>query len=174
MSRELNGVRTAWDAIAEDLDFLRPRNAAKTKRRRLLILLFNPSIQFAFLARIASLGGAAGRIARLLLLRNFSSDVSPGALIRGGLYVPHPLGIVIGKGTILEQQVTLYQNVTLGAGKDGKYPLVERGTRIFPNAIVVGGVRIGEDSTIGAASFCDYSVLPRSVIRRTRPMGREE
>lgn len=90
-------------------------------------------------------------------------QLSPKADIGGGLLLPHPLGVVIGIGCKLGRDVTLYQGVTLGADRDGGYPELGDGVTIYPQSCVVGRVRLGDQSVLGACSFLKQDLPPRSV-----------
>ena len=75
---------------------------------------------------------------------------------------PHPLGIVIGNKVEVKSNCMIYQNVTIGA-KNESYPIIECGTVIYANAVVLGDVTIGENSIVGAGAVvlksCDNSSI---------------
>lgn len=91
-------------------------------------------------------------LARARLISAYSCDVSAGAILKDALLLPHPVGIVIGKGVRISGPVTIYQGVTLGSGA-GAYPELHGENKIFPNSIVVGGIKLKERSIVGAGSF---------------------
>jgi len=57
-----------------------------------------------------------------------------------------------------------FRGVTIGKGSDGDIPIIEDGVCIMTNAVIVGGVTIGNNSIIGAYSFVCKSVVPNSVV----------
>ena len=72
-----------------------------------------------------------------------------------GLRLPHPIAIVIGDGVIIGDNCSIYQSVTLGQSKVPEdkyepYPVVGDQVTIYAGAKVIGNVRIGHCSTIGA------------------------
>lgn len=76
------------------------------------------------------------------------------ARIGPGLKLPHPIGIVIGAGARVGADVTLYQHVTLGRGaRDDSYPVIGDGVVVFPNAVIVGSIAVGERATVGAGAI---------------------
>lgn len=80
---------------------------------------------------------------------------------------PHPIGIVIGSGTIIHENVVIYQNVTIGRSKinsENGYPIIENDVIIYAGAVIVGNVRIGTGSIIGANSVVTKSVAPNLVV----------
>ncbi|GAB5409669.1 MAG: hypothetical protein BalsKO_20340 [Balneolaceae bacterium] len=85
-----------------------------------------------------------------------SCQISYNCKIGKNLFLPHPIGIVIGDGVIIGDNVSIWQNVTLGShGKnvDLKYPKIEDSVKIFANSMIIGGVVIGEGAKIGAMSL---------------------
>lgn len=94
-------------------------------------------------------------------------DISFKALIGKGTKLPHPLGIVIGDGVIVKDNVKIFQQVTIGShGRKGEkwaYPIIENNVTIFAGAKIIGGVIIGENSVIGANSLVNKDVPPNSV-----------
>lgn len=73
----------------------------------------------------------------------------------GKIVLKHPVGLVIGEGVTLEDNVTLYQHVTLGGRRIGdsrqdKYPFVSEGAVIYAGAVVLGDVFIGKNAVVGA------------------------
>lgn len=82
-------------------------------------------------------------------------DIHPGARIGSGLMIDHGTGIVIGETTIIEDDVSIMQNVTLGGtGKEGgdRHPVIRRGALISSGAKVLGRIEIGEGAKVGAGS----------------------
>ena len=87
--------------------------------------------------------------------RKTGIEIHPGAVIGKGLFIDHGHGVVIGETTIIGDNVTLYQGVTLGGtGKEtGKrHPTLEDNVMVSVGAKVLGSFTIGENSKIGAGS----------------------
>jgi serine O-acetyltransferase len=94
--------------------------------------------------------------------------------IQPGLSLPHPHDIVIGYGSRVGRHVTIYNGVTLGAknlreldsdsNPESRYPTIEDHVTIFTGAKVLGPIRIGHHSIIGANSVVTESFPPHSVI----------
>lgn len=93
----------------------------------------------------------------------------PDAVIGGGLFLPHPVGVVIGAGAVLAENVCLYQGVTLGRSRKGGYPRIETGATLFPQAVVVGEVRIGVGTVIGATALVQADVPDGATVVVTQP-----
>jgi serine O-acetyltransferase len=92
----------------------------------------------------------------------WSCDISYNAKIGKRVIFGHPLGIVIGNNAVVEDNVSIWQNVTLGSHGKGKskkkYPTVRQGAKIFAGAIIIGGVTIGKDAIVGANSVVNIDV----------------
>lgn len=92
---------------------------------------------------------------------------------------PHPTGIVIGSGVIIERNVTIYQQVTLGGARKGdysknNYPFVCKNTTIYAGAKILGKIRIGENCVIGANAVVTKDVpdnhVATGIPARIRPL----
>jgi indole-3-glycerol phosphate synthase len=82
-------------------------------------------------------------------------EIHPGARIGSGVVIDHGMGVVVGETTIIKNNVTLFQGVTLGGtGKEhGKrHPTIEEGVVIGAGAQVLGNVTIGSGARVGAGS----------------------
>ena len=113
---------------------------------------------------------------RLRLLARFLSQVSrlltgieihPGAEIGRRFFIDHGMGVVIGETTIIGDDVTLYQGVTLGGtGKEkGKrHPTLRNNVVVGGGAKILGNVTIGENCRVGAGSVVLNDVPDNSTI----------
>lgn len=95
------------------------------------------------------------RYFRIKLERNYGVYISEKATIHPSVKFRHPVGIIIGDGVHIHENVIIYQNVTLGGARDGdqikdNYPTILKGTTIFSGAKVLGDIIIGENVIIGA------------------------
>ncbi len=100
-------------------------------------------------------------------VRKTGIEIHPGAIIGEGLFIDHGNGVVIGETTIIGDNVTLYQGVTLGGtGKDtGKrHPTVEDDVVIGSGAKVLGPFTVGRGSKVGAGSIVLKEVPPNSTV----------
>ena len=81
--------------------------------------------------------------------RKTGIEIHPGATIGKGLFIDHGSGVIIGETTIIGDNVTLYQGVTLGGtGKEqGKrHPTLKDNVMVSAGAKVIGSFTIGENS----------------------------
>lgn len=93
---------------------------------------------------------------------NMGVYISPLAEIGTALYLPHPVGVVIGEGAFIGDKVTLFQGVTIGVSKEGstRYPRIENEVTVYANAVLVGGITIGSNAKVAALSFVNQDVPP--------------
>lgn len=90
------------------------------------------------------------------IMRFFTGvEIHPGAKIGKGIFIDHGMGIVIGETAEIGNNVTMYHQVTLGGtGKHtGKrHPTIGNNVLIGAGATILGPIKIGDDSKIGAQS----------------------
>lgn len=94
-------------------------------------------------------------------------EIHPAAKIAGGVFIDHGEGVVIGETAEIEEDVVIYQGVTLGGtGKEkGKrHPTVKRGAMISAGAKVLGGFTVGEYAKIGAGAVVLKEVPPYATV----------
>lgn len=100
------------------------------------------------------------------------TDIHPGAEIGNSFFIDHATGIVIGETTIIKDNVTIFQGVTLGGiqvkkslASTKRHPTIENNVIIYANATILGGdVVIGENSIIGANVCITESIPKNSVV----------
>jgi serine O-acetyltransferase len=96
-------------------------------------------------------------------------EIHPGATIGKRLFIDHGMGVVIGETSVIGDDVTLYQNVTLGGtGKErGKrHPTLGDRVVVGVGAKILGAVTIGNDAKIGGGA-----VVLRDVPSHTTAVG---
>src|ERR1700693_1586408 len=103
------------------------------------------------------------QVARLLT----GIEIHPGAKIARRLFIDHGLGVVVGETSVVGNDVTLYQGVTLGGtGKEhGKrHPTIEDDVVIGSGAKVLGNITVGRNCRIGAGSVVLRNVPENSTV----------
>jgi serine O-acetyltransferase len=111
--------------------------------------------------RVAHWLWLAGRKTLALHFQNrmsevFSVDIHPAAQIGSGIMIDHATGVVIGETAIVEDDVSMLHEVTLGGSGISRgcrrHPLIRRGVLLSAGAKVLGPVEIGEGAKIGGGS----------------------
>ncbi|WP_457744014.1 serine O-acetyltransferase [Sulfurimonas sp.] len=126
--------------------------------------------------------GNLKRTARIIMGLNqivTNIDIHPAAVIGPRVFIDHGVGVVIGETAIIENDVLIYQGVTLGGvslthGK--RHPTIKQGAVIGAGAKVLGNITIGEYAKIGANSVvvkevpdCSTAIgIPAHIIEKGR------
>ena len=109
-------------------------------------------------------------------------EIHPGATIGRRFFIDHGMGVVIGETAEIGDDVMLYHGVTLGgrtrdAGK--RHPTLGDGVAVGAGAKILGPVRIGAGSVIGANAVVTRDAPEDSVLvgvpakARTRRAGED-
>ncbi len=108
--------------------------------------------------------------------RALDTDIHPAARIGAGLWLDHGLGFVAGETSVIEEDVSIWHNVTLGStlSKSGpkRHPHVKRGAVIGAGAILLGGITIGAAANIGAGAIVLEDVPEGTLIAGQKAMMR--
>lgn len=97
----------------------------------------------------------------------YGVDIHPAAVIGSGILMDHATGIVVGETAVIEDNVSILHEVTLGGtGKQSgdRHPKVRQGVLIGAGAKILGNVEIGEGSKIGAGSVVLDPVPPHATV----------
>ena len=171
---------TLWSLIKEDFGLPKKNDPALHSKFE---LIFNyPGVWAIVNYRIANrlyrkgfkrLGRFVSGISQLLT----NTDIHPCATIGQRVFIDHGFGVVIGETTVIENDVLIYQGVTLGgvsltAGK--RHPTIRSNVVIGSGAKVLGNIIIGKNSKIGANSVVIKDVscgstavgIPARIIKR--------
>lgn len=109
----------------------------------------------------------------------FSIDIHPAARIGCGVFIDHGTGIVIGETAVVEENVSLLHNVTLGGtGKEAgdRHPKIRRGVLVGAGAKILGNIEVGICSKVASGSVvldnvpdhCTVAGVPARVVATTR------
>ena len=145
----------------------------------LMRLPFVPGVMASLILRAQQcLHRTGGRVQRLLarLLQPIGNwvvgaDFGPGMVIGPGLRLVHPVGVVMGFGARVGDNVTFASGVTLAAryyddnhSGEQAFPVIEDGVAVGAHAVLVGGVRVGRNAMVGANSVVLSDVPENSVV----------
>jgi serine O-acetyltransferase len=94
-------------------------------------------------------------------------DIHPAAILGSGVFIDHATGVVIGETAEVGDDVTIFHGVTLGGtGREtGKrHPTIGDRVVIGAGAKVLGAIKVGDDSRIGANAVVVKEVPSSSVV----------
>ncbi|MEZ5491569.1 MAG: serine O-acetyltransferase [Gammaproteobacteria bacterium] len=97
----------------------------------------------------------------------FTVDIHPACIIGKGIMFDHATGIVIGETTVIEDDVSIMQSVTLGGTgneKGDRHPKIRTGVLVSAGAKVLGNIEIGVGAKIGAGSVVLDDVPPHTTV----------
>lgn len=167
-------------AIRRDMHAVRDRDPAS--HGYLIPFLFFKGFQALQTYRIAHWYWGQGRVLFAVHLQNrvseiFGVDIHPAAQIGSGILLDHATGLVIGETAVVEDNVSILHEVTLGGtGKESgdRHPKVRHGVLIGAGAKILGNIEIGEGAKIGAGSVvldpvpahCTVAGVPARIVAR--------
>ena len=175
-----------FDQIKEDFNV--PKHNDPALNSKLEIIFNYPGVWAIINYRVANKLYINGfkKIARIYsgisqFLTNI--DIHPAATIGRRVFIDHGIGVVIGETTIIEEDVLIYQGVTLGGvslNKGKRHPTVRANSVIGSGAKVLGNITIGTSSKIGANSVViadvpDYTTavgIPAKIVKRYDHLGK--
>lgn len=158
----------SWLAVARiDAEFLYELSGRPLPRDWIVRSLLSPSLRAPRLFRLAArTRGFAHVLVRSHMLRSISCDVSSGVRFEGALYIPHPVGIVIGAGAVVGRRVSIFHHVTIGRdGREG-YPTIGSESILYTGCLIIGPTTVAAGSRIGA-----YRIVSADVPRWVRRTG---
>ena len=179
----MTGKIGLWRQIKED--FSQPLKNDPAINSRVELFFNYPGVWAIVNYRIANIlyRKSFKRLARAIMgINQFITniDIHPAATIGRRVFLDHAFGVVIGETTIIENDILIYQGVTLGGvnlNRDQKrHPTVQSGSVIGAGAKVLGDIVIGKNCRIGSNSVVVKSVednstavgIPARVIKKGR------
>ena len=136
------------------------------------VLLTYPGIRVLFWYRIAHFMA----FHRLYTIAGFLSQhaakvtgisISPEVKIGKRVFIDHGIGVVIGATAMIEDDVTILHDVTLGvrrAVEGRRHPYVKKGAFIGANAQLLGTITIGAFSKVGAGAIVLNNVADKTTV----------
>lgn len=136
------------------------------------VILFLKGFQSIQVHRLAHFLWTTGRrdLALFIQSRNsevFAVDIHPGCVMGRGIMFDHATGIVIGETTVIDDNVSILQQVTLGGTgneQGDRHPKIHSGVLISTGAKVLGNIVIGKCAKVGAGSVVLNDVAPYTTV----------
>ncbi len=167
-------------AIRADLTAVCERDPAC--RKFTTPLLYFKGYQALQAYRAANYYWVAGRQELALFLQSriaevYGVDIHPAARIGKGILIDHATGVVIGETAVVEDNVSMLHEVTLGGtGKQtgDRHPKVRKGVLIAAGAKILGNIEIGEGAKVGGGAVVLEDVAPHTTVVGVpaHPVGR--
>ena len=153
-----------FERIKEDMQTVYSRDPAA--KSSLEIFFLYPGLHAIWFLRLANwfwtrnhlfTGRFFSALSRLLT----GIEIHPGATIGKRVFIDHGMGVVIGETAEVGDDVLIYQGVVLGGTsleKKKRHPTIGNGVVIGSGAKIIGDIKIGDCSKVGAGSVVLKSV----------------
>ncbi|MBN1186768.1 MAG: hypothetical protein JXB49_31105 [Bacteroidales bacterium] len=156
-----------WEYIKSDLFRY---NGKKGFKAFLKMYITNPLFRFLVWYRIANhYSNKKNRIISIvigirynIISRKVRIEIPKRTKIGYGIKIWHGHGIVINENAIIGDNVMLTHNVTFATERGGS-PIIGNCVRFAPGAVIVGGVKIGDNSVVGANTMVNKDIPPKSI-----------
>lgn len=152
-----------------DFDFKEEKNL----KRKIVVFvkeILNPAKKIMFFYRMGNRAYMKkhkfiAKLCGLHIYHHYNCQISMNASIGEKLYLPHPIGIVIGNGVKICKNVVIYQGVTIGRDKmdNDCYPCVEDDCILYASAKVLGGIKVRKGTIVGASAVLTRDTEENSV-----------
>lgn len=166
----MSRVNTMFDRLREDVRSVFDRDPAARNTFEVLTnypglhaLLFHRLAHWLWVVGFKWLARTVSTLARWLT----GIEIHPGARIGRRFFIDHGMGVVIGETTVIGDDVTLYQGVTLGGtswNKGKRHPTLGNGVVVGAGAKILGPFEVGEAAKIGSNSVVTKAVPPGATV----------
>jgi serine O-acetyltransferase len=171
-----------WPNFRRDLSRIREIKGKGALRTFLESVLFDSGFQALVAYRIGSSFRRWGwpvlpAVFRRWAIGSCGVDILPQAEIGGGCIIAHGIGLVVGGTTVIGEDCTLLQGVTLGEARFSELDCPRIGDRVTigAHATLLGGIRVGDDAFVGAGAVVVEDVpaghLAVGIPARCRPLA---
>jgi serine O-acetyltransferase len=159
-----------FQTFQQDLEFIMANDPAAKSKWEVVICYFG--LHAVYMHKLAHwfYGQKLYLVARLI--SNFTRfltgiEIHPGAQLANKVFIDHGVGVVIGETAEVEEEVIIYQGVTLGGTStkhEKRHPTIKKGCVIGAHAQVLGNIVIGENARIGSGSVVIKDVPNNSTV----------
>ncbi|OGQ86735.1 MAG: serine acetyltransferase [Deltaproteobacteria bacterium RIFOXYA12_FULL_58_15] len=137
----------------------------KDAKRLMRAILATDSYQITALQRIRMSAirwgiPGANHFLRMVQTTVHGIEIGKDVILGDGVYFNHPLGIVIGGNSRIGDRVRFFGNNTVGTAREDGYPTIEDDVWVGAGARILGPVRVGARSTVGANAVVITDVPP--------------
>ncbi|MGH7858360.1 MAG: serine O-acetyltransferase [Candidatus Binatia bacterium] len=159
-----------WERIREDVNTIFERDPAA--RSVWEVVLAYPGFHALLVHRVSNWLWRRGLVTPARFASHLGRfltgiEIHPGARVGRRFFVDHGMGVVIGETTEIGDDVTIYQEVTLGGTsthRGKRHPTLEDWVVVGTGAKILGPVTIGRHSRVGAGSVVVSSVPSHSTV----------
>lgn len=140
----------------------------KSKKRLLRRVHSESARAILFLRKMQFYSGFRSAWYRRKLAITYGIFVHRETQIGLGLKLPHPDGIIIGKGVHIGDNVTIFQQVTIGSAHTGDWengvqPVLGSNVTLFAGAKILGDIKVADGTTVGANAVLNKTTEQNTV-----------
>jgi serine O-acetyltransferase len=152
------------------LDDLYRQCGNRTKKAFVLEFIKSHGFRYLVFYRLTKTKGIKYLLARIIIFRmraKYGIAISRTVELGSGIRLEHPNNITLNSRAQVGSNVTIYKGATIGSELRGKrigVPIVGNNVFIGINAVVLGGITIGNDVLISANSFVNFDVPSNSIV----------
>jgi serine O-acetyltransferase len=156
--------------LREDVDAILARDPAARSRLEVVLcypglhaLIFHRWAHTAWTADLRVLGRFLSHLGRWLT----GIEIHPGAKLGHRVFIDHGMGVVIGETAEIGDDVTLYQDVTLGGTsleQTKRHPTLGNGVIVGAGAQILGPITIGDGARVGSNAVVLKNVAPGATV----------
>lgn len=103
--------------------------------------------------------------------RKYNIEIYPSVILKGDIYIPHAVGIVIGKTAVIGDKCIIFPNVVIGAryspykeNNKRRHAIVGDNCIIGAGTNIIGDIVIGNNVTIGANSIVTKDIPDNCIV----------
>lgn len=134
------------------------------RRIQLMLVLFRIA-QYSASRHPTIIRRAVSAVYRAVALNFLSIDIPTNTAIGPRLRIHHGFGLIVNGSSKIGSDVELRHNVTIGSRRTSSdCPVLEDRVSVGPQSVLLGHIRIGEESQVGAGSVVLRDVPPHSVV----------
>lgn len=168
----LTNIKDFVETVKRDVDAAQSRDPAARDVGSVQILVSYAGVQALTAHRVSHALYEAGvpMLPRLISLASRTLtgvEIHPAAEVGCCCFIDHGSGVVIGETSVVGDNVTLYQGVTLGGTgfqKGKRHPTLEKNVTVGSGAKLLGPITVGHGSKVGANTVVIHDVPPNTTV----------
>ena len=154
--------------IRDAKELARKHYKASTPKDILLIVAKSDSYRITTIQRLREMASrlplpGLNHALRVIQTAIYGIELNKDIEIGNGVYFIHPIGVVVGGNAKIGDRVRFYGNNTIGTANENGYPIIEEDVSIGAGARILGPIRVGARSFIGANAVVLEDVPPDSI-----------
>lgn len=138
-------------------------NKIKNIIKFILLMDFRIKVYINFITNKENKSMFLKKVCSKHLRKKFSLVLKPNSDIGKKITLPHPQNIIIGLYSIIGDNCTIYQDVTIGQNRN-KYPSIGNNVIIYAGAKIIGDIKVGDNAIIGANAVVTKDVPENAIV----------